>query len=153
MLTLDKLLIPNKAKVAAKVMDGEAIFIDLSNGTYYSTDGVGGFVWSLIEQEYDLDAIIAEVIAHYHVSSEQAMKDVERLAAKLIEEQLVKVVDKHKPVSKSTDRPAKKSIYKTPELNTYRDMEDLLALDPPMPDLTDIPWEGTKDLSSGEMDD
>jgi len=36
--------------------------------------------------------------------------------------------------------PAGKLPYEPPRLSVYRDMGDLLALDPPAPGLTDIPW-------------
>ena len=42
----DTHLVPNVAEVAAKVMDGEAILINLANGMYYSMDGAGGFLWT-----------------------------------------------------------------------------------------------------------
>ena len=46
------------------------------------------------------------------------------------------------------DRPAGVRLpYDAPMLTTYRDMADLLALDPPMPRLEDIVWDdpgGTK---------
>jgi hypothetical protein len=41
-----------------------------------------------------------------------------------------------------------KSAYEPPKLNAYRDMGDLLALDPPMPGLEDIPWEGAEDKAA-----
>ena len=44
MLMLKHRMQPNKEEVAAKVMDGEAILINLSNGIYYSMDKVGAVV-------------------------------------------------------------------------------------------------------------
>ena len=43
---LQSRLKPNEEEVAAKVLDGEAILINLSNGAYYSTDKRGAFIWS-----------------------------------------------------------------------------------------------------------
>ena len=45
MLSLQSCLRPNEEEVAAKVMDGEAILINLSSGIYYSMDKVGGVLW------------------------------------------------------------------------------------------------------------
>jgi len=42
MLKPESSLRPNEEEVASKVMDGEAILINLSNGIYYSMDKVGG---------------------------------------------------------------------------------------------------------------
>ena len=42
-----------------------------------------------------------------------------------------------------------KLAYESPQLKIYRDLGDLLALDPPIPGLEDTPWrEPTVDLSS-----
>ena len=56
-----QVLIPNTEDVAAKMVDGEAILINVTNGMYYSTDQVGGFVWSMIEDQQGLEDIVAAV--------------------------------------------------------------------------------------------
>jgi hypothetical protein len=145
MVTSDARLALNEAEVAAKVIDGEAILINLSNGTYYSMDGVGSFVWSLIADHHNLSEVAAMVGRHYDVSEAQARADVKRLAAELLEEKLVIIVEGAEPVAVSMSAPAEKMAYDAPRLHTYRDMGDLLALDPPMPGLTDIPWEGASE--------
>ncbi len=45
MLTLNDRLRPREEEVASKVIDGEAIIINLANGVYYSMDKVGALVW------------------------------------------------------------------------------------------------------------
>ena len=49
MIDPHKRLIPNKKEVAVKIMDGEAIFINLSSGVYYSMDSIGAIIWEMIE--------------------------------------------------------------------------------------------------------
>ena len=61
MLKLDDHLRPNGEEVAAKVMDGEAILINLSNGMYYSMDKVGGFIWELIEGGYSIQQVVVAI--------------------------------------------------------------------------------------------
>ena len=43
--------------VAAEVIDGEAIMINLANATYYSIAGVGAFIWELLVERCSLDEI------------------------------------------------------------------------------------------------
>jgi hypothetical protein len=132
---------PNEVHVAAKVLDGEAIIINLSNGTYYSMDRVGGLIWEMIERRESLAATVAAIMARYDVSPERAQGDVQRLADQLIREGLVILTDK--PASSEGHQGTvcgQKLPYEPPELNVYRDMTDLLALDPPMPSLEEIPW-------------
>ncbi len=149
MLTLQNRLRPNEKEVAAKVLDGEAVIINLSNGIYYSMDKVGGFIWEMIAGGHSLGETVAAIIAHYDVSPQQAQADVERLAAELIQENLVIVADHSPQAFKSQDTPPQERLpYESPTLNVYRDMGDLLALDPPMPMLEEIPWKESTGGSS-----
>jgi len=150
MLSLQARFRPNEKEVAAKVLDGEAIIINLSNGIYYSMDKVGGLLWAMIEAGHSLEETVEEIVARYDVSSEQARADIERLAADLIQENLVLASD-HVPPPGETQGPGsrQKLAYEPPQLNIYRDMGDLLALDPPMPGLEEIPWKEPAAGSSG----
>ena len=136
----------NNEEVAAKVMDGEAIIINLSNGIYYSTGGIGGLVWEMIEGGHNIEEIGSAVLARYEVSSKQAHADVERLISELIQEDLVAVSDGEAPRREiQLQEPSNKLSYESPGLNIYRDMGDLLALDPPVPGLGDTPWKEPAD--------
>jgi len=58
------------------------------------------------------------------------------------------VATEQEPGSAAASQPAPqgaKAAYAPPALNIYRDMQDLLALDPPMP--------GLRDIGSPEHDD
>jgi len=141
MPSLQSRLRPNEEEVAAKVLDGEAILINLSNGTYYSMDKAGGFIWELIEGRHSLEEMVAAIIARYEVSSSQAQADVERLAAELVEESLVRLSDDQAPWRQEWQpEQCQRLPYESPQLNIYRDMADLLALDPPTPGLEYTPW-------------
>ena len=141
MLKPESSLRPNEEEVASKVMDGEAILINLSNGIYYSMDKVGGLIWEMIEGRHSLEKIVEGVLSRYDVSAEQVRADVERVVAELVQENLVKVSDEDLPLGESPSRdPVQKLPYESPQLNIYRDMGDLLALDPPMPELAETPW-------------
>src|SRR5262245_26478966 len=136
MLKLQTRLRPNSQEVAAKVMDGEAILINLSNGIYYSMDKVGGMIWGLVEKGYSLGEIATTIGRHYEVAAEQAQADVERLAAELLQENLVLEADGISPQEAiPINGSQQREPYEAPQLNIYRDMGDLLALDPPMPGL------------------
>jgi hypothetical protein len=140
MSNLQTRLQPNGEEVAAKVLDGEAIMINLSNGTYYSMDKVGGFIWELLEGRHSLREIVDAIAARYDVAQERAQSDVERLAAELVEEQLVIPSNAASGREELQQQSPQRLPYEAPVLNIYRDMADLLALDPPMPGLGDTPW-------------
>jgi hypothetical protein len=140
---------PNEGEVAAKVFDGEAILINLSSGAYYSMAGVGGLIWELIERGHSLDEIAGVVGARYEVPTDLARADIERLADELVRENLVVAGATGSPGAPVVDPPdGPKLPYVSPTLNIYRDMGDLLALDPPMPALDEIRWEEPPERSA-----
>lgn len=142
---LDTVLRPNVAEVAGEVIEGEAILINLATGIYHSLGGAGGAAWSLIEQECTLRELVAALVARYDVDAAQAETDLRDLVAALVAERLVVAGDaRSAPRVAEPARPATPRLpYEAPRLDTYRDMGDLLALDPPAPGLQDIPWRPT----------
>ena len=133
----------NTEEVAAKVIDGEAIIINLTTGVYYSMGGVGGKIWSLLESHHGVGSVVDALQARYEVDAETCRTDVLQLAAQLYEEGLMLASDEEAsgPVRGAVGEA--RSEYTTPELSIYRDMGDLLALDPPVPGLEPIPWENS----------
>ena len=138
MLDLEARVRPNTQDVAAKVLDGEAIMINLALGTYYSLDRVGTVVWELIEEEHTLEHIVEGLTSRFDVSPEIARTDLQRLVGEMLEEGIVVRVDEgakqhgepRLPTSRATTA---RSAYEPPRLSVYRDMTDLLALEPPTP--------------------
>jgi hypothetical protein len=132
----------NDAECAAKVLDGEAVIINLLNGTYYSLDKAGAVVWELAARGGTIAEIVGGVTARYDVDAPRAQSDVERLVNELIAERLLVPASGAAPLAESANGGvAARLPYDAPMLTTYRDMADLLALDPPMPRLEDIVWE------------
>ena len=140
MLKLQSRLRANHREVASKIIDGEAILIRLSDGTYYSMSGVGGAVWELIEEGESLASIIASVQSRSQAPGDQVETDIRRLAQDLLRERLIEV---HEDGGTTRPREPGESgtlVYEPPELNIYQDMKDLLALDPPAPGAPVAPW-------------
>jgi hypothetical protein len=148
MLNVHHCFLPRNEEVAAKVIDGEAIIINLANGVYYSMDKVGAFVWDLLQAGHTLENVIAAVVGHYDISREQAESNVQELVQELVQENLVVSSENGKPAAaEAIADQSDKLAYELPKLNIYRDMGDLLALDPPVPGLGDTPWKDPDDSS------
>ena len=132
----------NDGQVAAKLVDGEAIVIDLASGTYYSLAGTGALVWGLAERGGSEEEIAAELERRFGAAAGEAREDVRRLLAELVDEGILVAADGAPagPGPSDSELPDL-STYERPVLDKYTDMSDLLALDPPMPGLRDIPWQ------------
>ena len=125
------------ADVAAKVIDGEAIIMNLSNGLYFSMDKVGAAVWELMEKGHSVGEMIDSLESHFTVDPATLQGDVVRLLEELVAEGLIHEGDVS-PAG-TIDFHSDLGPYSAPILNKYSDMADLLALDPPMPGLGDTP--------------
>jgi Coenzyme PQQ synthesis protein D (PqqD) len=148
MLSLDTRVDPNEEEVAAQVIDGEAIMINLSTGVYYSMDKVGGVAWPLLAARHDLRDVAAAIAARYAVAASRVETDLQRLVEQLLAESLVRLSAHTTAIGAPDVLPPEAeatSVYEPPQLHIYRDMEEMLALDPPMPHLSDIPWKDQED--------
>lgn len=141
-----QVLKPNIAEIASDMVDGEAILINVTNGMYYSTTEVGGFVWSLIENQQSLDAIVAAVARRYVVEEGTVRPDIAAFTDNLVNERLAVLVDAPTGGEPPTAGPAAPSEpYAAPQLNKFDDMAELFALDPPLPALSSPIDPDTKD--------
>ena len=137
-MTPDTRLGPNTADVAAKVIDGEAIIMNLANGLYFSMDEVGSAVWEMVEAGCSLDEMADRLATSYDADRDAVAADVARIAEQLLSEGLVVVSEAAAPAAAHAFAGAGGS-YAAPTLTRYDDMADLLALDPPMPGLGALP--------------
>ena len=132
MLTPTTRVCPKDEEIAADVLDGEAIIINLATGSYYAMNKVGALVWRSIEQHCSVDEITARVADNYEVEPARASRDLLSLVERLIGEGIVRVSDSTAALGASAS-PVQRLPYESPELSAYSDMRDLLAMDPPMP--------------------
>jgi Coenzyme PQQ synthesis protein D (PqqD) len=147
MLNLHHCFRPREEEVASKVIDGEAIIINLANGVYYSMDKVGALVWDLLQAGHTLEEVITVVTGQYVVDRDQAESNVQDLVQELVQENLVVSSENGAAAPAQAALGQDKLPYELPKLNIYRDMGDLLALDPPVPGLGDTPWKEPEDSS------
>ena len=149
---------PNTEEVVSKVIDGEAVIINLSNGVYYSTDKVGAEIWTLVCEASSMAEIVKEITSRYDIDRSEVEKDVGQMLNQLVEENLALKTSSEDGKTSNEDGPevsikqtrSQKGVYEPPSLQVYRDMGDLLALDPPQPGLERTPWKNDGDGQSTE---
>src|SRR5271157_4473978 len=133
----------NEKEVTAKVIDGEAIIINLATGMYYSLDKTGAVAWVLIGGGYSLDESAEVLSSRFSAPVEQVRADLAKLLGDLVGQKLVMPVEGVLAGVRVTLDPPAGDPYETPVLNTYDDMADVLALDPPLPqvEIENDSWE------------
>ena len=132
----DTCLVVNESDVAAKVVEGEAILINLTSGLYYSMDKVGGLVWSMIVHGSSVEQVAEVVAARYGVPVAGAREDVRRLVRELLDENLIALsMGPPAVVPPAGAAAANSQPYEAPTLTRFDDMADMFALDPPLPEL------------------
>ena len=129
---------PNDKQVISKIIDGEAIIIKLEQGVYYSLNELGSVIWKNIEEKNSSSAIIDYIVSNYSVEISRAKQDVINFLNEMDKEQLV--VPNNKSITPKVKHKSDKLSYMAPQLEAYRDMEDLLALDPPVPGMNEVTW-------------
>ncbi len=83
--------------------------------------------------------IVERIVARYEVGPERARADVDGFVSGLSREKLIAPAE----VGAAAETPTEPDLgddrlpYARPELHSYRDMADLLALDPPTPGALD----------------
>ena len=67
----------NEREVTAKVIDGEAIIINLAKGLYYSLDKTGAEAWVLIGSGHSLDECSAALSSRFAEPFDRVRNDLE----------------------------------------------------------------------------
>jgi hypothetical protein len=128
-------------EVAAKVFDDEVVVVHLGTCTYYSASGSGADAWTWIEEGRPVAEVAAAIAERYRVDPGRAGEDLVRFVDQLLAEGLVSPADEAAPAASPPPAPSTGGReYAPPELHAYRDMADLLALDPPLPELDRPAW-------------
>jgi hypothetical protein len=82
--------------------------------------------------------VAASIAADYAVPMERVFGDLRELTRELLAESLMIPATPAGPPAAPTARVAGSAPYQPPRLNIYRDMGNLLALDPPTPGIDDL---------------
>lgn len=88
-LTLNSYMKQNLEDTASRVIDGEAIIINLDSGIYYSLNEVGTAIWELADGNRTIREIAKAICDEYAVDHEEAEKDTLEVVNDLVGQGLV----------------------------------------------------------------
>jgi Coenzyme PQQ synthesis protein D (PqqD) len=122
----------NSQQVINETIDGEAIMINLATGSYYSLDRVGADVWACLEASLPIEDIVAELARRYDAAEDDIRRGVDDLLQRLSQEELVVPCPNGDQAGSASLEPASASRppFRTPRLEKFTDMQDLILLDP-----------------------
>jgi hypothetical protein len=117
--------------ILADSIDGETLIINLIDGVYYSSDGVGDMVWRLVVDGYCVGQVVQAVCERYRgdlvAMRESVLAFIEELVANgLITERQGLAA----PKALSANSADEMQPFVAPLLQRYTDYQDLLLLDP-----------------------
>ena len=131
----------NEPDVVHEVIEGEAILINMTTGSYYSLDGVGGLVWELLQQgptsASDVAAALRPAVTGDAVMLES---EIAKFLQELHAEGLVRPAASSVALKPLQREP---QPFKQPVFSKYTDLEALLLIDP-IHDVTTQGWPNVK---------
>jgi len=127
----------NDHDVVSEVLDGEAIVIHLKSGTYYSMLASGADIWNGLLAGFSVDEIASRLTRGVDSERARIVDETTKFASELVSEGLIIAIDADTARPLDDFEPA--AEFKTPELQKYTDMQELLLVDP-IHEVTDAGW-------------
>jgi hypothetical protein len=117
----------NAPDVIQETIEGEVIIIHLLTGSYYSLLGTGAIIWAGIVGGLDQQAIACQFAAPEGSDPAAVSSAIASFLDELVQEGLIVPAEApaHSPAPAAGCVP-----FVAPSLQKYRDMEELLLLDP-----------------------
>jgi coenzyme PQQ synthesis protein D (PqqD) len=139
----------NAPHVIYENIEGELVLIHMAKGSYYSTDALGSRLWEMIVTGHREDEMREWVGASYQGDAAEIARGVQGFLAELQAEDLIVRVERAPVNGISRPEPASGGAFSAPVLNKYRDMEDMLMLDP-IHEVEETGWPAPKPAEAPE---
>lgn len=111
-------------------LDDEVIAINLDTGIYFALVGPAADVWSCFDPAGSVDAVSDALAARYGIPVDDIRVDVAEFASRLERAGLLTDADGLEPAGGALPSKPPETAWAVPELEEYRDMADLVLLDP-----------------------
>lgn len=77
------------ARVLCRIIEDEAVLLDLDSGQYYGLNSVGTRIWQLLAADHALPSICDLLVQEFEVSKQAAAVDVPAFMEMLLEKRLL----------------------------------------------------------------
>lgn len=121
----------NSPQVIAETIEGEAVMVDLSTGSYYSVRDAGAAVWDAIAAGASVERIVSGLVEAFDVDPAAAAEQITAFVEELEREGLVVPADEA-PSEPALDLRARAGAgsFAGLALEKFTDMQDLVLIDP-----------------------
>lgn len=75
--------------LTSRVIDGEAVILQIATTTYYSLNPSGTLLWEALREGATRDDLVGRLVDEYGIDRPTAERDVDALLADLVAENLV----------------------------------------------------------------
>ena len=83
--------IQNKKIIQSKIGE-EVVMMDMDSGFYFGLNSVASAIWSKLENEITLDALVEEMLKDYAVEKMLCEHDTKELLEQLREKNIIRIV-------------------------------------------------------------
>ncbi len=128
-MNLNSMFQVNSPYVVSETIDGEAIIIHLESGMYFSARETAARLWGLIEQGATVKQMIGALGAETDGEALDISFGVSAFLNRLMENHLIRPATGDAPALTFAQAEVK-ALFVEPMLMEYRDMQNLLMLDP-----------------------
>jgi hypothetical protein len=125
----------NSPQVIFENIDGELILVHMEKGAYYTTDEVGALLWFMVESRCSAAEMAESLRFQFDADADTIESAVAAFVDRLLGEDLIVAGEpgeepaaERTPATRVATTP--KRPFVAPVLQAYRDMQDMLALDP-----------------------
>jgi hypothetical protein len=121
-----------KPSIVHERFGDETVILNLDSGSYYSAQGTGTVIWSLVCEGVPEATILQRIRAEFSGNDNEISSATAKFLDQIVEESLVEranIVDSvSEPAQGATG--ASDKVFSLPLLQKYTDMEEMLLLDP-----------------------
>lgn len=121
-------------QIAFKIFEDDVVIINLATSIYYTIGGVGPTVWQMLEAGWSVDEISDAIAGRFDRPVTTVRGDVEKLVADLTGQGLI-LSDPSLSTGDDLEITWTLQDYAPIVLECFSDMQDVLALDPPHPEI------------------
>jgi len=86
---LDQYVVKNNEKTAYRIIDGEAVLVNLKDSTFHTLNPVATFIWEQADGQIKTEQIIEKICQEFEVDRDTAQRDCLEFLGELLSKGLV----------------------------------------------------------------